>query len=359
MIRLAPGAAIRGDLTVVSKETCQRPRVRDVSECPGEYSWALASSPFTSTGTKRVAVIDIGTNSTRLLVADVHGNQVSVVERQSRVTRLGRGVDHSGQLSAEAIELVCETVGGYIALIDDLGTEERAVIATSAVRDAENGGAFAAELRERFAVNARVIDGDEEARLTYTGASAKRPDRERLLVADIGGGSTEIITGTGSTPDFNVSLQAGVVRHTERFLTNDPPSTSDLENLARDIADLIAVALDGRDPTVIDTGIAVAGTPSSTAAIDLELEPFDATAVEGYRLPLRKIQWWLSRLASMPLVERQQVVGLHPDRARAIVAGLVILIEVMRTFDLVEIEVSEHDILYGTAIRLAAGQLSA
>lgn len=271
------------------------------------------------------------------------------------MTRLGRGVDHSGRLSGDAIEAVCDTVGGYLELIGELGVEKHAVIATSAVRDAENGAAFAAELRERFAVNARVIDGEEEARLTYSGATLDRGIGERLLVADIGGGSTELITGTGPTPDFNVSLQAGVIRHTERFLTGDPPSTSDLESLARDIGGLIGKALAGRELPRVDSGVAVAGTPSSTAAMDMELDPYDSAAVEGYLLPLKTVQWWLSRLASMPLAERQKVVGLHPDRARAIVAGLVILIEVMRAFDLGEIEVSEHDILYGTAIHLAGG----
>jgi len=325
----------------------------------GEYPCGLASHPFTSTGTKRVAVIDIGSNSTRLLVADVHEGRATEVERRTRVTRLGRGVDHSGQLSAEAIELVCDTVSGYVALIRELGAEDRAVIATSAVRDAENGDAFVAELRERFALNARVIGGDEEAGLTYTGVASERSGSERLLVVDIGGGSTEIVIGSGPDPDFHVSLQAGVIRHTERFLTGDPPSTSDLETLAGDISELIGESLAERDLPPVDMGVAVAGTPSSTAAMDLELDPYDAAAVEGYRLPMKTIQWWLSRLASMPLAERQKVVGLHPDRARAIIAGLVILIEVIRTFDLDEVEVSEHDILYGTAIRLAAGELSA
>lgn len=301
-------------------------------------------------------MIDIGTNSTRLLVADVHGRRTVEVERRTRVTRLGRGVDHSGQLSAEAIELVCETIGEYVALVRELGAEDQAVIATSAVRDAENGGAFVAELRERFALNATVIGGDEEARLTYTGVASDRPAGQRLLVIDIGGGSTEIVAGIGDAPDLQASLQAGVIRHTERFLTGDPPSTSDLENLARDINDLIAGSLAGQALPLVDLGVAVAGTPSSTAAMDLKLERYDPAVVEGYRLPIKTIQWWLSRLASMPLEDRQKVPGLHPDRARAIVAGLVILIEVMRTFGLAEVEVSEHDILYGTAIRLAAGE---
>ncbi|MBK5232846.1 MAG: Ppx/GppA family phosphatase [Thermoleophilia bacterium] len=303
---------------------------------------------------RRVAVIDIGTNSTRLLVADVVDGRVKEVERHSRVTGLGRGVDHSGQLSAEGIEAVCITVGEYIASIEQLGAITISVIATSAVRDAENGSAFAAELRERFDLSAEVIDGDEEARLTYLGCISERTGGENLMVVDIGGGSTEIIIGRGHEPDFHVSLQAGVVRHTERFLTSDPPDAGELEKLAGDIEKLIGGAIGDQDLGTIEAAVAVAGTPTSLAAINLELDPYDPLAVEGHRLPLTTIQWWLSRLASAPVAERKLFVGLHPDRAGAIVAGIVILIEVMRAFSLDEIEVSEHDILYGAAIQAAA-----
>lgn len=302
----------------------------------------------------RIAVIDLGTNSTRLLIADVDSGQVNVVERRTNVTRLGRGVDHSGSLSSEAIEAVCETVAGYVAIIDEAGADATSVIATSAVRDAGNGQAFIAELRERFNLSAELFDGDLEAQTTYLGASFDRAGDEILLVADIGGGSTEVIVGRGTEALFHRSLQAGVVRHTERLLTSDPPSTSDLENLAGDIHRLITGALDDRQLPPIDRCLAVAGTPASLAAIDLALDPYDAGAVEGYVLTLETIQRWLSRLASMALAERKHVVGLHPDRAEAIIAGMVILIEIMRAFDLSEVEVSEHDILYGEAIRAAA-----
>src|SRR6478672_9277083 len=146
----------------------------------------------------RVAVIDIGSNSTRLLVADVVDGRVTEVERQSRVTRLGRGVDLSGQLSAEAIEAACAAIGDYMAICREGGVENIDAIATSAVRDASNGSAFAAELRERFALSARVLDGEEEARLTYLGATCESLPTEPTLVIDIGGGSTEMIVGTGS-----------------------------------------------------------------------------------------------------------------------------------------------------------------
>ena len=302
-----------------------------------------------------MAVIDIGTNSTRLLLADVSGTTVVEVERRTTVTRLGRGVDQSGRLSADAIEAVCETVALYRDLIARSGAEATSVIATSAVRDAENGSAFVAELRERFALDAEVFDGDLEAQTTYLGTTAGRTREEILLVADIGGGSTELVIGQGRRPLFHRSLQAGVVRHTERMLTSDPPNASELERLADDVSRLIARALEGEDLPEIGRGVAVAGTPASLVAVDLQLEPYDPELVEGHVLQLGTVQHWLSKLSSMPLEERKQVTGLHPDRAEAIVAGLVILIEIMRTFDLEEIEVSEHDILHGGAIRAAAG----
>ena len=299
-------------------------------------------------------MIDIGTNSTRLLVADVTGTSVHEVERHSEVTRLGRGVDYTQLLSDDAIELVCETVARYIERITELGAESTLVIATSAVRDASNGSAFVAELRERFALDCRVLGGDEEAHLTYTGAISSRSGDESLLVVDIGGRSTEIVIGRGSETTFHPSLQAGVVRHTERQLPSDPPAASELENLANDIEGLISDCLDGLESERVDRAIGVAGTPSALAAIDLELDPYDSEAVEGHVLEFGKVQNTLSRLSSMSLEERKKIVGLHPARARAIIAGVVILIEVMRAFGLSSIEVSEHDILYGGVITVAA-----
>jgi exopolyphosphatase/guanosine-5'-triphosphate,3'-diphosphate pyrophosphatase len=303
---------------------------------------------------RRIAVIDIGTNSTRLLVADVAGDRVSEVERRSRVTRLGRGVDLAAQLSSEAIEAVCDAIADYRQICDEAGAHRIDAIATSAVRDASNGDAFIAELRERFALSARVLDGEHEARLTYTGATAGRPPSESTLVIDIGGGSTELAVGTGEEIAFHASLQAGVVRHTERHISTDPPAPAELEALAADARGLIAAVIDGEPAAEATAGIAVAGTPTSLAAVELELEPYDATRVHGHVLTLPSIQRMLSRLASAPLAKRAQIPGLHPDRAPTIIAGVVILVEVMRAFDLERIQVSESDILYGTAIAAAA-----
>jgi exopolyphosphatase/guanosine-5'-triphosphate,3'-diphosphate pyrophosphatase len=297
---------------------------------------------------KRVAVIDVGTNSTRLLVADVVDGRVSPLERRSTVTRLGRGVDLSGRLASEAIEDVCGAIGGYIGILEELGAETVDAIATSAVRDADNGSAFIAELRERFALSARVLDGEEEARLTYLGATSESPPTEPTLVVDIGGGSTELIVGTGTDISFHDSLQAGVVRHSERCISSDPPTAGELEALATDVRGLIEDSLGAG--VEAHQGIAVAGTPTSLAAVELGLEPYDPTRVHGHVLVLPSIQRMLSQLASLPLAERVETPGLHPDRAPTIVAGVVILVETMRAFGLDKVTVSEHDILYGTAL---------
>jgi exopolyphosphatase/guanosine-5'-triphosphate,3'-diphosphate pyrophosphatase len=299
-------------------------------------------------GSKRVAVIDVGTNSTRLLVADVEGGRVSPLERRSTVTRLGRGVDLSGHLASEAIEDVCAAIGGYIGMIEELGAETVDVIATSAVRDADNGSAFVAELRERFALSARVLDGEEEARSTYLGATAEAPPSEPTLVLDIGGGSTELVVGQGSEVSFHDSLQVGVVRHSERHIASNPPTAGELEALATDVRGLIEASVG--TGVAASRGIAVAGTPTSLAAIELGLEPYDPSRVHGHVLALPSIQRMLSQLASVPLAERVEIPGMHPDRAPTIVAGVVVLVEAMRAFGLEKICVSEHDILYGTAI---------
>ncbi|MDX6653650.1 MAG: exopolyphosphatase / guanosine-5-triphosphate,3-diphosphate pyrophosphatase [Solirubrobacterales bacterium] len=299
----------------------------------------------------RVAIIDIGSNSTRLLVADVEDGRVTPLERRSTVTRLGRGVDLSGRLAAEAIEATCAAVGPYVATLQELGAERVDAIATSAVRDADNGSAFVAELRERFALSARVLDGEEEARLTYLGATSEHFPESPTVVIDIGGGSTELIVGEGQTIEWHVSLQAGVVRHTERHLVSDPPTPVELEALAGDLRGLIDTAT--IEAPAATAGIAVAGTPTSLAAIELELDPYDPKRVHGHVLELPNIQRMLSQLASAPLAQRTEIPGLHADRAPTIVAGVVTLVEVMRAFDLERITVSEHDILYGAAIALS------
>jgi exopolyphosphatase/guanosine-5'-triphosphate,3'-diphosphate pyrophosphatase len=301
----------------------------------------------------RVAVIDIGTNSTRMLIGDVDGGTVEEVERRTTVTSLGRGVDHAHWLSSDAVEMVCNVIADYRSRYQELGAERVMAIATSAVRDSDNGDAFIAELRERFNLHTRLLSGEEEAYLTYLGATAERPRGENTLVLDIGGGSTELIVGSGIEVGFHSSLQAGTVRHSERYLGADPPNPHQLEDLASDVGGQIAAALAAGSGVGAENAIAVAGTPTSLAAVDQKLEPYDPTRVHGYRLGMRTVQRMLSRLASMPLAERLRVPGLHPGRAPTIVAGTVILVQVMRAFGVEEIEVSERDILHGSALSAA------
>ena len=226
------------------------------------------------------------------------------------------------------------------------GVERVRAIATSAVRDAANRDMFLAELRERFALDAEILDGAEEARLTYLGAYAERPPAEKTLVVDIGGGSTELVVGDGPEVGF-YGLAAGGHRPPHRAPPRPRPARGRRARRARrrrPRADRRR-ARGRRRFARANYGIAVAGTPTSLAAIDQELDPYDPELVHGYRLSLESIQRMLSLLASMPLEERVQIVGLHPGRAPTIVAGVVILIQVMRAFGLSEIEVSEHDIL--------------
>ena len=300
----------------------------------------------------RVAVIDLGTNSTRLLVADVNRGGLTEVERRTAVTSLGRGVDLTETICADAIEDVCTAVAEFKQRYEQLGAERVLAIATSAVRDAHNGDAFIAELRERFGLDAQLLSGEEEAHLTYLGATAaRRPPREGTLVFDIGGGSTELVVGAGHDVGFHVSLQAGTIRQSERHLTTDPPDPAELEELADDVRHAIERAV---EPGVRAThGIAVAGTPTSLAAVDQELEQYSLERVHGYRLGLKAVQRMLSRLATLPLAERLRVKGLHPGRAPTIIAGTVILAQVMRAFGLKEVEVSENDILHGAGLSLA------
>ena len=298
----------------------------------------------------RVAVVDIGTNSTRLLIGDVEGTSVTEVERRTTVTNMGRGVDHSGLICTDAVDDVCTVIADYRARYEEMGAERVMAIATSAVRDAVNGQAFIAELRERFDLDARLLTGEEEANLTYLGATAHRHDEGSTLVFDIGGGSTELIVGSGTRVGFHTSLQAGTIRQSERHLTTDPPDSRQLEDLADEIRNLIEQAIAADPQAKAGRAIAVAGTPTSLAAIDQGLEPYDPGRVHGYRLGMQRIQRMLSGLSSLPLAERLRVPGLHPGRAPTIVAGTVILVQVMRAFKITEIEVSELDILHGSAL---------
>lgn len=305
----------------------------------------------------RTAVVDIGTNSTRLLVADVDTGtgRVRDLHRKSTVTRLGDGVDAGGKLSEEAMQRVFSTLTTYHGTMDDFACEKNMAVLTSAVRDAANGAEFTEHVRKDFGLDAQILSGDEEAQLTFLGAMSERngDPKEPTVVIDIGGGSTEFIVGSDRTASFHVSVQAGVLRMSERHIRSDPPAPSELQTLA---ADTRAIFLDGLPPEQragIKRAIAVAGTATSAAAIDQELDPYDPERVHGYPLLLATVELLIARLADMTEAKRRQVVGLHPDRAPTIVAGMILLEESMKAFGLDQVEVSEHDILRGGTLRLA------
>jgi exopolyphosphatase/guanosine-5'-triphosphate,3'-diphosphate pyrophosphatase len=225
---------------------------------------------------------------------------------------------------------------------------------TSAVRDAANGAGFSAAVRERFGLEARTLSGDEEAGYTFAGATAARPpdDPTELVVIDIGGGSTELVCGAGGRLGFHVSAQIGVVRHTERHIASDPPGPEELSALAADVDAGIAAVVPEEVRRRTRAAVAVAGTATSCAAIDLELEPYDTTKVEGHVLTRATLDALLERLAALPLAERREVRGLDPDRAPTIVAGVIVLSRALDAFGLPEVEVSDRDILWGVALEI-------
>ena len=305
----------------------------------------------------RVAVADIGTNSTRLLLARLSDGRVSdEIVRRTTVTRLGHGVDRGGSLSQEGMDRVFATLADYRAQVDGAGGADMAVaVLTSAVRDARNGREFADAVGSRFGFEPHVLSGDDEAQMTFLGATSERDpnDETPTLVIDIGGGSTETVIGRpGHPPDFHVSNQAGVVRQTERHIQSDPPRREELDALAADVREIFVAAVPSERRRAVGQAIGVAGTATSLAAIAQGLDPYDPERVHGYVVTRAQCARMLDELASVPLEERRQVKGLHPDRAPTIVAGVVILLEVLDLFGLANLEVSEHDILRGAALAL-------
>jgi exopolyphosphatase/guanosine-5'-triphosphate,3'-diphosphate pyrophosphatase len=286
----------------------------------------------------RVAAIDLGTNTTRLLVADIEDHRVDEVLRRTRITRLGEGVDSRRRLLPVAIARVRNCLSDYRRELETAGAERTLAVATSAVRDAENGEAFLGEVEWSYGFATRQLTGDEEAELTLRGVGVD----EDALVVDIGGGSTELI-GAG----VHASLNIGSVRLTERSLPSDPPTAKELANAAAAVRELLP---EGPAP---ERAIGVAGTITSLAALDLELTEYDPDRVHGHRLSAGGVERQLQRLAEMPLAERREVPALEPERAPVIVAGAVILREVLTHFSLDEIEASERDILHGIALEAA------
>jgi exopolyphosphatase / guanosine-5'-triphosphate,3'-diphosphate pyrophosphatase len=307
----------------------------------------------------RVAVVDIGSNSTRLLIADADADTGAVTEliRRSCVTRLGEGLEASGSLSDKAIARVMRTLADYRRAIDERDCERNLAVLTAAVREASNGDAFAGRVGSDLGLDAHVLSGEQEAQLTFLGAMAEQPvEDERTasptVVIDIGGGSTEFIVGRSRRAGFHTSLPVGVVRMSERHIRADPPTRDELIELAGDARAAFGTGLPPGELLAVKRAIAVAGTATSAAAIEQELDPYDPARVHGYVLSLIALERMLDRVAAMDEAKRRALTGLDPDRAPTIIAGLVILREALCAFELDQVTVSEHDILFGGALRL-------
>jgi exopolyphosphatase/guanosine-5'-triphosphate,3'-diphosphate pyrophosphatase len=294
----------------------------------------------------RVAAVDLGTNTTRLLVADVEHGLVEEVVRREAITRLGESVDRRRILLPTAIARVRNVLVDYRREAEALGAERVLAVGTSAVRDADNGEAFLGEVEWSYGFTTRMLDGGEEAELMLRGVSSDRAVGAGTLVVDIGGGSTELVTSNGRRIAWAVSTEAGSVRLTERFLRSDPPAVEELEACAAHVRSLLPV-LD------IRAAIGVAGTVTTAATVALG----EAASVHRHRLALTSIEGTLGLLASLELRDRERLPGLAPARAPVIVAGVVVLREILRRYGLTEIEVSERDLLHGAA--LAAAELPA
>jgi len=299
----------------------------------------------------RVAAVDLGTNSTRLLVADVEDGRLDEVARRLKITRLGEGVDERKRLLPAPIARVRNVLTDFRREAEWLGAERTLAVATSAIRDAENGEAFLGEVEWSYGFQTRLLSGHDEAQLTFRGVSAGREVAEDTLVIDIGGGSTELVVGGPDGLCLHDSLDIGGVRLTERFLHSDPPSDEELDACGAAVRELLAerVPADMRPRTAIG----VAGTITSITALDLGLAAYDPDQVHGHCLSREGVQTQLERLAVLPLAERREVPALDPDRAPVIIAGTVILREVLDHFGLDALEASERDILDGAALEAA------
>jgi exopolyphosphatase/guanosine-5'-triphosphate,3'-diphosphate pyrophosphatase len=304
---------------------------------------------------RRVAAVDLGTNSTRLLVADVDDGRIDDLARTTRVTRLGEGVDERHRLLPLPVTRVRNVLTDFRRTAESLGAERTLAIATSAVRDAENGEAFLGEIEWSYGFATRLLSGDEEALMMFRGVTAERQLGARTVIVDVGGGSTELVAGGPEGVRWHASLDIGSVRLTERFLHSDPPPDDELAECAAAVRALLAERVPDEIRSGARAAVGVAGTITSIAALALGLDEYDRERVDGSRLSAEALDAQLRRLAAVPVEERRTIRPLDPERAPVIVAGAVIAQQTLASFDLEALDISERDILDGAA--LAAAEL--
>lgn len=300
----------------------------------------------------RVAAIDVGTNSTRLLVAEEQVGGFRPIERRMTITRLGQGVDSRRILDPEALQRTLATIADYAATCGELGVEKLRVTGTSAVRDAQNREEFFEGVKLLTGTVPEMLTGEEEASATFLGTLSDLDDEGPVLVVDIGGGSTELVVGEGREPSGIVSLDIGCVRMYEKHLESDPPSEAELNEMRAEVSEKLAAA---RAMLRVPAGarlIGVAGTVTQLATLKTGIPVYDPDITHHFVLSHGDVRLLAKRLQSLTYSQRKLIAGLEPGRADVIVAGAEILLQVMETFDSAEVLVSERDILDGLVIQL-------
>ena len=314
-------------------------------------------------GTARAAAVDIGTNSVRLLVAEVRGSRESpalkTLQRRMAITRLGEGVDESGELSEEAVERTLEALRRYRELADRESVTVRVAAATSAARDALNAGPFLSAAAGILGTVPAVLGGREEAALSFLGATYDlgplRPADSPVLVFDIGGGSTEIIAGRDGEILLDRSIDVGCVRMSERFLRSDPPARAELEAMDGYLEGVMFPMAKELERLGAGLVVGLAGTVTTLAGLSMGLEEYDGEAIHHSRLGRGEVEEIFARLVSLTLAERKSLMRLEPGRADVIVGGTAVLRALVRAAGCEEVLVSEMDILDGLALAAALG----
>jgi exopolyphosphatase/guanosine-5'-triphosphate,3'-diphosphate pyrophosphatase len=301
----------------------------------------------------RVAAIDCGTNSIRLLVADLHDGTLTDVVRRMEIVRLGQGVDRTGRLAPEAIERTRVVLADYAAQLRELGAERIRMVATSATRDAANAGDFRAMVVDTLGVVPEVVSGDEEARLSFTGAVRGLPAELETpyLVVDIGGGSTEFVHGTAAV-DAALSVDIGCVRMTERHLHADPPTPEQIAAAEADITAAVDRALDAVNGRDARTLVGLAGSVTTVVAIALGLTEYDPERIHHARIGYAEVAKVTTDLLAATREQRLAIPVMHPGRADVIGAGALVLQVIMQRSGADAVVASEHDILDGIAYSL-------
>jgi exopolyphosphatase/guanosine-5'-triphosphate,3'-diphosphate pyrophosphatase len=302
----------------------------------------------------RVAAVDCGTNSIRLLVADLSDGHKTDVHREMRVVRLGQGVDKTGSLAPEALERTRLALGDYAATCASLGVEKTRMVATSATRDASNRSAFVALVEQALGVAPEVITGDEEAALSFAGATVGlSPEDGPFLVIDIGGGSTEFVLGT-STVDAARSVDIGCVRLTERHLVGDPPTPDQIEAAQADVDVALSCVLEVVPAERARMALGLAGSVTTVAALALGLPSYQPEAIHLSRIRADQVRKVTSELLGMTRAERGKLPVMHPGRVDVIGGGALVLHRAMERIGLDEVVVSESDILDGIALSVGS-----